>query len=83
MAAVTTVFAGLALMATPAGSDPDASATSGSEAASTDLLGAFERLSVPAHEEARPKDESSSFPATSPPSDGYESIEAMAPGRRT
>ena len=83
VAAVATVFAGLALFASAERPGRESGVASGSEAASTDLLGAFERLRVPASEEGRPTDESSSDPATRPSSDGYESIEAMAPGRRT
>ena len=83
VAAVAAVFTGIALLPDSAGSGGASPASDRDETASTDLLGAFERISVPAAEEGRPTDESPTVPATRPTPDGYESIEAIAPGRRT
>lgn len=77
---VAAVSLGLALSAGSAGVEPAEPADS---PASTDLLGAFERLRITPTVDA-PDLPNSDAPAATPETvDGYESIEAIAPGRRT
>ena len=73
------LFVALALLSDPPVTVPDADAVP----ASADLFGAFERLSVPTTDTEVPATETPADPATQPTTDGYESVEAIAPGRRT
>lgn len=73
------IFIALALLSDPSVTVPESDAVP----ATADLFGAFERLSVPATEAEAPPTETPTDRATPPATDGYESVEAIAPGRRT